>query len=141
MKLSIDSLKKFYLQNRFIKLPTKDVKPNWDASEMEIVIKVAEIFITNPESIFGKERKLHIVQARHLCSYILHRELKISVTRVSDFMGKNHSTITFSCNDAIPKLINRNTAFVTKKEIDYDYFKNIKSKEPIVNENPHKKKK
>ncbi len=126
IKEIIKELKKFNSLHRFIKLPVRDKKPNWNVTEIEIVKKVGETFICTPEEIFGKSRKTHIVHARHLCSYILHVEMKLSCEEVGTFVGKDHSTITFSCNNAMPRLLNDNMLFLTKKEIVYNYLRKYK---------------
>ena len=122
----IKDLEKFHREHRFIKLPAREKKPSWDATEMEITQKISEVFGCTIKEIFGNSRKTRIVQARHLTSYILFNDMKMTSNAVADFVGhEKHSSVLWAVK-ACKLLQEKNSVFIAKREIVYTYLRTYK---------------
>ncbi len=68
-----------------------------------IIDSVAEYYNLSPDQLLGDSRKKEIALARHVAVYLTREMTNMSLPRIGDVFGRDHSTIINSC-DKVGKL-------------------------------------
>ncbi len=122
---AISDIKKFDMSHRYQRIPKNSKKPRWAITEINIIEIVCDVFGCDMKDIFGESRRTHIVQSRHLCAYILHREQKLTSGSAGELIEQDHASILWSCG-AVEKLMKKDVVFFTKKNIVYQQLNELK---------------